>query len=322
MTENRRGKGVSRGKGVRNHFLPVISTYDGSLLTQSPWSGPISGSVNWTYDNNYRKTSQRVNGGHTVTFTYDADDLLTGAGAMTLTRNGNGLLTGTALGTVMDSMTYNTLGEVSTSSSSISGSPVLSTTYARDSLGRISQKSETIQGVTTTYGYTYDTAGRLAEVQQNGVTVSTYTFDANSNRLTEPTGTTTYSYDNQDRLLSAGTTTYTYSANGDLTAKTNPQSPTPNTYAYDVLGNLLSVALPDGTQVEYLVDRENRRIGKKVNGVLQQGFLYENQLEPVAELDGSGNLVARFVYCGCEADRRPESANRSIGETGSRASRQ
>jgi len=30
--------------------------------------------------------------------------------------------------------------------------------------------------------------------------------------------------------------------------------------------------------------------------VLVQGFLYGNQLEPVAELDGSGNLVARFVY--------------------------
>jgi RHS repeat-associated protein len=34
--------------------------------------------------------------------------------------------------------------------------------------------------------------------------------------------------------------------------------------------------------------------------------LYENQLEPVAELDGSGNLVSRFVYCGCGADNIPQ----------------
>jgi RHS repeat-associated protein len=40
----------------------------------------------------------------------------------------------------------------------------------------------------------------------------------------------------------------------------------------------------------------NRRIGKKVNGALVQGFLYRDQLEPVAELDGSGALVSRFVY--------------------------
>jgi hypothetical protein len=46
-----------------------------------------------------------------------------------------------------------------------------------------------------------------------------------------------------------------------------------------------------------LIDGENRRIGKTVNGSLVQGLLYENQLEPVAELDRSGNLVSRFVYC-------------------------
>jgi len=37
-----------------------------------------------------------------------------------------------------------------------------------------------------------------------------------------------------------------------------------------------------------------------------QGFLYENQLEPVAELDGSGTLVSRFVYCGCGAGNIPQ----------------
>jgi RHS repeat-associated protein len=37
-----------------------------------------------------------------------------------------------------------------------------------------------------------------------------------------------------------------------------------------------------------------------------QGFLYENQLEPVAEVDGSGNLVSRFVYCGCGAGNIPQ----------------
>lgn len=75
---------------------------------------------------------------------------------------------------------------------------------------------------------------------------------------------------------------------------------------YDALGNLLHVELPTGDQLDYLVDGENRRIGKKVNGVLVQGFLYENQLEPVAELDGSGNLISRFVYCGCGANNIPQ----------------
>jgi RHS repeat-associated protein len=37
-------------------------------------------------------------------------------------------------------------------------------------------------------------------------------------------------------------------------------------------------------------------VGKKVNGVLTQGFLYRNQLNPIAELDGAGNIVSRFIY--------------------------
>lgn len=45
-----------------------------------------------------------------------------------------------------------------------------------------------------------------------------------------------------------------------------------------------------------LIDGENRRIGTKGNNVLVQGFLYKNRLEPVAELDGNGNLIAQFVY--------------------------
>jgi RHS repeat-associated protein len=45
-----------------------------------------------------------------------------------------------------------------------------------------------------------------------------------------------------------------------------------------------------------VIDGMNRRIGKKVNGSLVKAWLYRDALEPVAELDGSGALVSRFVY--------------------------
>jgi RHS repeat-associated protein len=45
-----------------------------------------------------------------------------------------------------------------------------------------------------------------------------------------------------------------------------------------------------------VIDGQNRRIGKKVNGVLTQAFLYSSPLRPAAELDGSGAVVSRFVY--------------------------
>jgi YD repeat-containing protein len=91
-------------------------------------------------------------------------------------------------------------------------------------------------------------------------------------------------YDAQARLTQYGTMTYGYSANGELQSSTVSGQTT--TYTYDVLGNLKSVVGPTGFTIEYVVDGQNRRIGKKVNGTLTQGFLYQNQLNPVAELDG------------------------------------
>ena len=106
--------------------------------------------------------------------------------------------------------------------------------------------------------------------------------------------TVTGTYDAQDRMLSYGNATYTYTANGELKTKVHGGQTT--TYDYDALGNLRGVTLPGGTQIEYLIDGQNRRVGKKVNGALVQGFLYQGQLQPVAELDGSGAIVSRFVY--------------------------
>ena len=101
-------------------------------------------------------------------------------------------------------------------------------------------------------------------------------------------------YDDQDRLTSTSTAIYTYTANGELLTKTDASGTT--AYNYDVLGNLISVNFPSGTTIEYLVDGRNRRIGKKVNGTLERGWLYKDGLNPIAELDGTGAVISRFIY--------------------------
>lgn len=81
-----------------------------------------------------------------------------------------------------------------------------------------------------------------------------------------------------------------------MLSKTDTATASTTDYNYDVLGNLMDVTLGNGTRVDYVIDAQNRRIGKKVNGVLVQGFIYQDQLNPVAELDEAGNIVSRFVY--------------------------
>ena len=56
----------------------------------------------------------------------------------------------------------------------------------------------------------------------------------------------------------------------------------------------MSATLPDNTQIEYIIDGLNRRIGKRVNGSLVQRFLFYGATSPVAELDGSGNVSIAF----------------------------
>ena len=120
-----------------------------------------------------------------------------------------------------------------------------------------------------------------------------YRYDANGNR-TEGPGGIKASYDAQDRLLNYGDILFTYTPNGELLTRTETGETI--RYDYDVMGNLVGVALPDGTEITYLTDGQNRRVGKLVNGVLQQGLLYRDQLNPVTEMDGDGNIISRFVY--------------------------
>jgi RHS repeat-associated protein len=207
-------------------------------------------------------------------------------------------LIGTTLGQVSDSWNYNSFGEPSSYSANINGSTVFSVTYTRDKLGRISDRSETISGNTVVYHYDYDDIGRLTDVKQDGVLTAHYEYDANGNRTRAQYPVSAVdvsgSYDDQDRMLSYGPNTYSYTANGELFSKTNASGTA--SFSYDVLGNLRATTLVDGTSIEYVIDAQDRRVGKKISGTLTQGFLYDGQLQIVAELDGPGNVVSRFVY--------------------------
>jgi len=183
--------------------------YNGPLPTSSTWTGTVAGSVSGAYNNNFWVTSQSINNGNTVNFTHDNDGLLTKAGAMVVKRDPkDGFVTGTMLGGALDTFKYDTFGELTGYAAKYKVGLTITTldavTYTLDADGRITAKAETIGGKKTTYSYTYDQAGRLTTVKQNGVQFSSYTYDSNSNRLSATTssGTVTGTYDAQDRLLS------------------------------------------------------------------------------------------------------------------------
>jgi len=271
-------------------------TYDGSFLIDETWSGNVTGTVTRAYNNNFWVTSLSVNGS-AIAYSYDNDGLLTGAGSLTFSRNTqNGLLTGTTLGNVTTSLSHNGFAEVTGESASYSSTPIYDSSFVYDKLGRITQKTETVDSVTNIYDYGYDLAGRLETVSKNSVLEATYVYDDNGNRLSLTTsgGTANGIYDDQDRLTNYGNAIYTYTVNGELETKTVGADTT--VYDYDELGNLISVTLPDGTFIEYIIDGLNRRVAKLVDGIFIEGYLYQGQLNPVAKIDDTGNIIERYVY--------------------------
>ena len=279
--------------GVTRTAGPSLSyTFDGLLPAGVTWSGPVTGAVSFGWDNKFRLMQETV-AGSAVSFGYDPDDLLTSAGALTLTRDAaSGLMTASTLGNTTAGWTYNGFGEVMTYTGTYGTTSLLSLTYERDAAGRIIA----VTGGDAARGFQYDAARRLMRVTGSGTPISEYDYDANGNRTEHRYlgGSETATYDEQDRLRTYGGTTYEYTEDGDLRSKTIAGSTT--LYDYDAFGNLVAVELPGGTKIDYVIDGQNRRVGKKVNGTLTRGWLYADQLRIAAELDGANTIVSRFVY--------------------------
>src|SRR5258707_2339653 len=76
-------------------------TFDGSLLTKEAWAGTVNGNVQYTYDNNFRVTKQKINTTDSVTFSYDKDGWLKKAGALSIGRSSqSGLVTADTVGNI------------------------------------------------------------------------------------------------------------------------------------------------------------------------------------------------------------------------------
>ncbi len=273
--------------------------YDGKLLTSETLTGALNQSLGYTYNDDFNVTSFTY-AGDTDNYTYDNDGLLTGAGSFTITRNvQNGQPEILSSGALSQSRTYNGYDEQDGESSIISGQGVSSWSLAQDDNGQITQKIETVGGTTSNYDYTYDPMGRLITVAKDGSLVEEYDYDLNGTRIYEMNtlrgiSGRSFTYSNEDHLLTAGTTSYQYDVDGFLTTKTDGSDV--SSYSYSSRGELLSVSLPDGRIIEYVHDPVGRRIAKIIDGITVKKYLWQGLTQLLALYDGNNNLIMRFEY--------------------------
>lgn len=290
------------------NFSSGRSYAGGSIISQETFTRKLPSSLIWgnferTFNSAYGDVNQEVvsgaTGTNTISYLYNDDRTITKAGNMTLNYSTpSNLLVSTDFGNSDDSYGYNAFGEVTSYGSTYSGSNIYSLSFVRDLMGRITEKTESSNGVTNIFEYTYDLSGRLTQVKKNGSVVSTYAYDNNNNR----TGgivygtSTSATYDDQDRMTAYNTYSFTYNANGDLLTKTNTLTSQVTSYNYDARGGLRSVTLPGGSVVSYEIDGYGRRIGRKVGSTVSRRYIYNGQLQIVGEVDSAGALKRRYVY--------------------------
>ncbi len=232
-------------------------TYDDRGLLRT--TSGVSGAATFGYTSDGRMGS-RADAAGTTTYSYDtAGRVDTIANTTTSvqakwaynTLNQPSTITYGGTGNVR-SLGYDTLHRLSTDELKTSGgTSVAKITYGYDANGNETSKATTGFGGTVTNSYGYDLANRLTS-WNNGTTLTSYTYDKASNRLTN--GSKTFTYDQRNRLLTqSGGTTYTYTARGTLSAAGAVQTKTDaygqvlqqgtTVYTYDGLGRQTKTGL-------------------------------------------------------------------------------
>ena len=168
----------------------------------------------------------------------------------------------------------------------------------RDNLGRITDMTENVLGTIKAYDYNYDSNGRLDEVKENGVVIGESTFGVNSTRTSGKVNSSTFTavYDAHDRLTDWNALDFAYNDNGEMISKTDTSSTDVTSFTWSPFGKLETVTLPSTDVVTYKYDGFGRKALVLLNGTVQYALLYQGQLRPVAQMDSSGNLIARFIW--------------------------
>ncbi len=157
------------------------------------------------------------------------------------------------------------------------------------------------------HSYAYDSLSRLiaaAHPSLSGLVPEQFSYDSVGNRLSSHLSTS-YGYDDANRLLEDDSFTYAYDANGNLIEKRPLACPSPpapclssTVYSYDVENQLIKIQhMADSTQhieTTYRYDGLGRRIEKAVNGVITR-YVYDNE-DVVALYDQAGCWKQTIVH--------------------------
>jgi YD repeat-containing protein len=131
-------------------------------------------------------------------------------------------------------------------------------TYTYDFGGNRTSKTNLLNSAAS--NFSYDSTYQLTGV--TGMNPESYTYDPVGNRLSSQLAAT-YSYNNSNEVTAVGSITYTYDDNGNTPTKSDASGTT--TYSWDFENRLVSAQLPSSSTVNFKYDPFGRRIEKGIS---------------------------------------------------------
>jgi RHS repeat-associated protein len=242
---------------------------------RTSFTDPENGATSYVYDTlNRLQTLTSPQGA--FGFSYDALSRRTG-----LTRPNS----------VTTNYTYDNLSRLLSVVHQKTGTTLDGATYTVDAAGNRTSKGDLRAGVTS--NYTYDAIYELTKAMQGGSTTESYTYDPLGNRLSS-LGVPSYTHDSSNELTAKTGTTYTYDYNGNTLAKTDSTGTT--TYTWDFENRLKSVTLPGaGGIVSFKYDPFGRRIYKSSSSGTSIYAYDGDGATLIEETNVTGGVVARYA---------------------------
>ncbi len=265
------------GTSTAYTFLPsrtftVSYSYD-AASNRTSMTDPESGISSYVYDPLNRLTSLTNFQSQQFTFSYDALSRRT-----QLTRP-NGVNT---------AYTYDNLSRLLSVLHQLGGNTIDGATYTVDSVGNRTGKTNHLNSQIASFSY--DPIYQLTQVTMNAATTESYSYDQVGNRLSS-LGVSPYTYNSSNQLTSLPGVTFTYDNNGNTTGKTDASGTTSNTW--DLENRLASVTLPNQSAVSFKYDPFGRRI-QKTSAAGSTIYVYDG-VGIVEEVDAAGAVVARYT---------------------------
>jgi RHS repeat-associated protein len=278
------GLGPTTPVGVSYYYYDAADRLTG--ITDIGTGSTVLLSYTYSYDPANNLT-QEVDNGTLVTYAYNADNELTGAGAATFSydatgnRTNSGYSTGTGNElTAQGNWTYaydhagNETGKTNTSTGEV-------WTYSYDDKNELTQAVDVVSGLTTTVTYEYDPFGNRIEqsvATSGGTTVTKYAQDGWDPALAGSTGNSNWNVwadltnasamqtrylrgDEVDqifaRISSGGTAAFLLTDHlGSVVGVTNSSGSLTDTIVYDAYGNITSESSPTNGGVYKYTGRE------------------------------------------------------------------